>query len=108
MKQYPHFLFTKQVTESSQDADGNWSTPTESWVFHSICRDQTNGKGAVINGQNGTSILFASLVHLPLNSPNLSENIEVIVSESNPMDKIRIQNNILKYDVGQLHDRIWL
>jgi hypothetical protein len=109
MNQYPHFLFVKTVTEASQDADGNWSTATESWVLHSICREQSNGKGSVINGQDGKAIVFAAVVHLPLSSERIKENAEVLISEtSSPDGFVRIKGQVLKYDVGQLHERLWL
>lgn len=108
MKQYPHFLYVKQVTESSQDADGNWSTPSESWVFHSVCREQTNGKGTVVNGQDGKAIVFSAVIHLPLESSFISAGTEVIVCNTNNETDIRIEKQALKYDAGQLHHRLWL
>lgn len=109
MNQYPHFLFVKQVTESTQDVSGNWSTATESWVLHSICREQTNGKGSIVNGQDGKAIVFSSLIHLPLTAIRLSEGTEVLVSETDlSTGTTIIKGQILKFDVGQLHNRLWL
>jgi len=109
MKQYPHFLFVKQVSESVQDANGNWSKPTENWVFHAICREQTNGKGSLVSGQDGKAIVFSSVVHLPLNTQRVIEGSEVLVSELNDYNgPVRIQKQVLKYDLGQLHSRLWV
>jgi hypothetical protein len=109
MKQYSHFLFVKQVTESTQDESGNWSTASESWVLHSVCREQSNGKGSVINSQDGKAIVFASVIHLPLTASRLKENTEVLVSETSSSDGlVRIKGQVLKYDVGQLHHRLWV
>jgi hypothetical protein len=109
MNQYPHFLFMKKVAESTQDDSGNWSTESESWVLHSICREQTNGKGSLVNGQDGKAIVFSSLIHLPLTAIRLSEGTEVLVSETDiSTGTTRIKGQILKYDVGQLHNRLWL
>lgn len=109
IKQYPHFLFVKAVTESTQDGSGNWSSATESWVLHSFCREQSNGKGNVVNGQDGKAIVFASLIHLPSTAVRLKEGTEVLVSESsNPEGIIRIEKQVLKFDLGQLHNRLWL
>ena len=108
MNQYPHFLFVKQVSESTQDASGNWSNAYESWVLHSVCREQSNGKGSVINGQDGKTIVFSSLVHLPLSAEKIKENTEVLVSETDDLGTVRIKGQALKYDVGQLHHRLWL
>lgn len=109
IKQYPHFLFVKQVTESTQDGSGNWSTANESWVLHSFCREQSNGKGNVVNGQDGKAIVFASLIHLPNTAVRLKEETEVLVSESSDISGVtRIKGQVLKFDVGQLHNRLWL
>lgn len=108
MNQYPHFLFVKQVAESTQDESGNWSNVSESWVLHSVCREQTNGKGSVVNGQDGKAIVFSSLIHLPLTALRLKENTEVLVSETDNLGVVRIKGQALKYDVGQLHHRLWL
>lgn len=109
MKQYPHFLFVKIVTESTQDDSGNWSDATESWVLNSVCREQSNGKGSVVNGPDGKAIIFTSVIHLPLSANILIEGTEVFVSETNSsLGIVRIKGQILKYNVGQLHNRLWV
>lgn len=109
MKQYPHFLFVKVVTESVEDDDGNWSASSENWAIHSICREQSNGKGNVVNGQDGKAIVFSALVHLPLGTNRLAEGTEVLVSEKSLSSGIvRIKGQILKFDAGQLHNRLWV
>lgn len=108
MKQYPHFMFVKKVSESVQDADGNWTSQTAFWEFISICREQTNGKGSVINSQDGKAITFNSVVHLPLSDKILKEGTEILVSNTNNTNEVRIQKQLLKFDKGQLHNRVWL
>jgi hypothetical protein len=106
--QYPHFLFVKNVTDSVQDDVGNWSDSSEQWVLHSVCREQTNGKGSVVYGQDGKAIVFSSVIHLPLESEKISEGTQVIVSNSDNVSESRISGDVIKYDVGQLHCRLWL
>lgn len=109
IQQYPHFLFVKSVSESIQDENGNWSESTEQWVLRSVCREQTNGKGSLINGQDGKSIVFASIVHLPLSAERIIEGTLVKVCAANDADAVgRIEKQILKFDVGQLHCRLWV
>lgn len=109
IKQYPHFLFVHVVSEATQDGDGNWTTATDSWVLHSICREETNGKGSVINGTDGKAIVFSSTVFMPYSWSKISENTEVLVSETNnPEGTVRIKGQVLKFDTGQLHRRLWL
>ena len=64
IKQYPHYLFVRIVSESVQDSDGNWTTPSDSWLLHSICREETNGKGSMINGADGKAIVFSSTISI--------------------------------------------
>lgn len=109
MKQYPHFLFIKKVSESVQDASGNWTNESESWSFHSICREQSNGKGATVNSQDAKTIVFSSLVHLPFKSPLINEGTEIFISGKNTTAGVsRIKGQVLKFDTGQLHNRLWL
>jgi len=109
MKQYPHNLYLKTVTGSSQDESGNFLPGNESWVFHSECREQTNGKGSLINAADGEAIVFASTVHLPMSAPRIAEGSEVKVLNGDPEDPyLRIQGTVLKFDPGRLHNRLWL
>lgn len=109
MKQYPYFLFIKTTSESTQDDKGNWSSGSKNWSFHSICREQTNGKGSAVNSQDGKAIVFSSVIHLPLNSARIKEGTEVLISETNTsVGASRISGQVLKYDAGQIHNRLWL
>lgn len=108
MKQYPHSLYVKQVSESTQDRYGNWSPATESWVFHSVCREQPSGRENVINGQDGKAIVFSSVIHMPTSANKIKTNTEVLVTENDDQGAVRIQGQALKFDVGQLHNRLWV
>lgn len=106
--QYPHYLLVKAVTDSTQDENGNWTEASETWVLQSFCREQTNGKGSVVNGPDGKAIVFASVIHLPLECESVAVGSEVIVSNSESEDDARIKGTVLKYDTGQLHCRLWV
>jgi len=108
IQQYPHFLYVKTVTESVQDGDGNWTDPSETLVLHSVCREQTNGKGSLVNGPDGKAIVFASIIHLPLETERIPEGSEVIVSDDESGSIVRIKGEVLKFDTGQLHCRLWV
>lgn len=109
VKQYPYYLFKRTVTPSSQDGEGNWSTPTDSWVLHSICREETNGKGSLIRGDDGRAIVFGSTVYMPKSAAKIDEGTEILVSETNSENGVcRIRGQVLKFDVGQLNCRLWV
>ncbi|MBV5348854.1 hypothetical protein JZU61_04260 [bacterium] len=109
IKQYPHFLFVHVVSEAVQDDQGNWSDPSDKWVLHSICREETNGKGSLINGVDGKAITFSSNVFMPKTAQKIKDGTEVLVSETNdPAGTVRIKGQSLKFDVGQLNCRLWV
>lgn len=108
-KQYPHTLFVKfQAGNSVQEPSGEWTNQPETWVFHSECREETNGKGAVINGAGGTAIVFSSTVYMPKTAVRIPEGAEVFVSASPLGLDRRIKGQVLKFDVGQLNCRLWV
>lgn len=108
IEQYPHYLLVKVVTDSVQQGDGSWSVATSQWVLHSICREQTNGKGSVVNGPDGKAIVFSSVIHLPLETERIPEGTEVIVSYTESVTGLRLKGQVLKFDKGQLHCRLWV
>lgn len=108
IQQYPHYLLIKVITDSVQNGDGSWSEASEQLVLHSVCREQSNGKGAVVNGPDGKAIVFASVIHLPLETERIPEGSEVIVSSDENGSALRIKGEVLKFDTGQLHCRLWV
>lgn len=107
--QYPHHLFKLVVSGSIQDADGNWSTPGSSYVYHSECREETNGKGSFINGIDGKAVVFSSTVYLPGYADRIAEGTEVIVSESKDVAGFtRAKGKVLNCDKTRLSGRVWL
>ena len=110
MKQYPHFLYVKTVTDSERDSmTGNWSDSTESWVLHSICREEPNGKGTVIKSIDGNSIQIASTVYMPKGVEPVAANSEVMVTETESDDGVqRVSGKVLRFNAGQLNCRLWV
>jgi hypothetical protein len=109
IKQYPHYLFKHVVTESTQNADGSWSQPTDSWVLHSECREETNGKGQMVNGPDGRAVVYSSNVFMPKSEVVIADGTEVLVSETNSeLGVFRIKGRVLKFSKGQLNIRLWV
>lgn len=108
--QYPHFLFKlTSGSDAVQDADGNWVSPNPTWEFHSACREETNGKGSVIQGEDGKAIVFSSLVLFPKGAAKVQEGTAVrVVNSEDPASELRIERPVLKCDISQLHGRLWL
>lgn len=108
--QYPHFLFVQELEgKSYQDDDGNWVTDEPSWIYHSKCREETNGKGSYINTVDGEHIMFSSLIQLPKGTKSVTEGRKVVVSDIDSYnDGVRLRGHALKFDNGQLHCRLWV
>lgn len=108
IKQYPHYLFSLQTTETQRDEDGNWIPGTTEFVLVGRCREETTGKGSQIQTAGGVFTLYSSLVQLPKGTKRIPEGVEVIVSDDTGRESIRIQGEVLKFDKGQLHSRLWV
>lgn len=110
VKQYPHFLYVQgQSIDSTRDADGNWVAATQVWTYHSTCREETNGKGAVIQGADAGALVFSSLVLLPRGATKVPEGKVVRACDTkSSTESIRIEKPVLKCDISPQHGRIWL
>lgn len=107
MKQYPHFLFMVSATETGRDSKGNYVEPTKSTIFLSECREETNGRGRQIT-RGGQFVIFSSLIQLPISCAPIKEGTKVFISNDSTGTDIRIEGTVLKFDKGQLHNRLWI
>ncbi|MDD2299592.1 MAG: hypothetical protein PHU69_08100 [Fermentimonas sp.] len=107
MKQYPHFLFMVSATETGRDSKGNYVEPTKSTIFLSECREETNGRGRQIV-RGGQFVIFSSLIQLPISCAPIKEGTKVFISNDSTGTDIRIEGTVLKFDKGQLHNRLWI
>lgn len=108
IKQYPHYLFVHQVSESYKDDDGNWTEPGNSIILHSMCREEPNGKGSTVNVANGNAVVFSSNVFLPKGSESIAVGTEIIICDSNDVTEVRIKGSVLRFSTGQLNAKLWL
>lgn len=107
--QYPHFLFKLVPGTSTKGEDGDWTASPESWVLHSECREETNGKGSQINTADGKAIIFSSTIYVPAGVSGIPEGVEVLVNEANDRQGLtRVQGRVLKCDVRRLNGRLWV
>ena len=107
-----------------QDANGSWKAFDAEWTLHSICREETNGKGTQIQAANGKFVTFASLIQIPKGVQRIPEGMEIAVADE-PLEPsrllnqetmeeakisgiIRISGVCLKFDKGRLHCRLWV
>lgn len=110
VKQYGHFIYRQvQGGDSVQNEEGEWVPAPASWIFHSTCREEPNGKGTVIQGADGKALVFSSLVLLPKGTVRIPEGTMVkIVETKDPEGLLRIRGSVLKCDISSLHGRLWV
>lgn len=106
--QYPHFLFTRNVS-SVQDANGNWIQSIDEPVMISVCRDEPNNKANVINGSDGKSFIYSSIIYLPLSSPDFEVGTEITICDENSISSnVRVKMPVVQFLKGQMNKRIWV
>ena len=111
VKQYGHFLYKEtQGADSVQDEDsGEWVPAPPTWVFHSTCREETNGRGTMIQGADSKALVFSSLVLLPRGATKIPEGTVILVSETkDPEGPQRAEGSVLKCDISSMHGRLWV
>lgn len=108
IRQYPHYLHSVSTTPSTQDENGYWLDGQQSVTFLSVCREETDGRGSEVQIADGTYRKFSSIVQIPKGDLRIQEGTTVIVSEDSDGNIVRIKGTVLKYDKGQLHNRLWL
>ena len=125
--QYPHFLYKLVSVEATQNEKGSWVSGEgdASIVLCGACREETNGKGAKIQAANGVFREFSALVQMPVEVQRVAEGTEVFVCDSELETPesllspdfveqakaegiVRISGEVLKFDGGRLHNRLWV
>ena len=108
IEQYPHYLFVTESGEARQDEGGNWTTTPNALRLHGRCREETDGRGQEVETAGGTFRRFTSLIQLPRGTQRVADGVHVIVTNDAAGTEVRIRGEVLKFDAGQLHARLWL
>ena len=108
VKQYSHYLFAVMAEPSVQQENGRWSDEVQKVTFLSMCREETDGRGAEVQTADGTYRKYSSLIQIPKGDLVVKEGTSVFVSDSRDGSNIRISGIVLKFDKGQLHSRLWV
>ena len=108
VKQYPHYLFVETPTESTPDANGDYSESTIELTFVSKCREESDGRGNEYDSGNGTFVKSSAVIQCPKSCPAIAKGAKVFVSNDDECTDIRISGMVLNCDKAQLHTRVWL
>lgn len=122
--QYPHYVYRRSENASTQTATGSWTKNSPSWTFHSMGREETNGAGSKINTGDGRTLIFSSLIQLPVGTIRIDEETEVLIlseektaaeldteAELEALRKSGVliaRGSCKKFDQGRLHCRMWI
>ena len=94
IEKYPHFLFT-------EDGSG-----TATYVCK--CREETYGWSPDATYQVTLFGKRSSLIQIPYGEQKIPEDTIVFVTNDEAGTDVRVKGNVLKYDTGQLHNRLWI
>lgn len=108
LKQYPHYLFKEVGCVSTQNANGEWTEGVPTRQIVSVCREETNGKGVEIMVGGGKYVKFSALIQIPKGAERIEVGENVIITNDSVGLDVRISGICLKYDEGQLHNRLWV
>ena len=104
---YPHYLYIVDSV-SGIDEDTGEAYSSEDEVFYSSCKEQVNGSGKLINGADGATISYSSVIHLPLITEPIKVGAEVLVYSDENKSHLRIKGRVLRFSVDTMHCRLWV
>lgn len=103
---YPYKLFILQPTSNDVDENGFATESTEDFQFLSMCRDYPAGSGDIITTESGDVSKASSVVMLPKGVNTIKVNCKIKIENQN--GQIRLMANVLRFEEGQLHSRLWV
>ena len=107
-KQYPHYLFIEEAGESVQDSQGIWTESETTRKFISMCREESDGKGAEYQVAGGEYHKATSTIQLPKSCPKVAKGAKVIIANDAECADVRIAGVCLNFDPAQFHSRLWV
>jgi hypothetical protein len=109
VEQYPHYLCALSSEAATQNDDGDFVSESDAqYTLVSMCREETNGRGSKLEVGDGTFVVFTSLIQLPKGSASVEVGQKVAVFDDAAFTSLRVSGECLKFDNGQLHNRLWL
>lgn len=125
LEQYPHYLYFLTISESTQDNNGTWQKGERSWNFLCRCRIERNGQAANITTADGKSFIFSATIYMPRGSAEkpLAIGTRIIVADrelapetiTDAEIKTQTANGVIlidkpnaTFEIGRLHNRMWL
>ena len=106
VKRYPYELWVQVTGPSTRNGDGITLPGQSAWVKRSLCRDETNNSGELVNLEDGTSYRYNALIQLPKGCPPVPKGASIEVRESD--GQVRVKGKAKRFSPDQLHARLWV
>jgi len=94
IEKYPHYLF-------EGDAMGVMS-------YVCRCREETFGFDPAATTQTVLFGKHSSLIQIPYGERKIAVDTMIVVTNDEAGTDERVRGNVIKYDEGQLHNRLWI
>lgn len=105
---YPYVLYLISNSVIQDEETGETSVNPNPEMFISQCRDQVNGSGKLIQGSDGDTITYNSIIHLPKNTSPIEVGKQVIIYQDKTKGVIRAKGTVLRFSSDSMHCRIWV
>ena len=94
IEQYPHYLH-------EEDAMGVMS-------YVCRCREETYGFDPAATTQTVLFGKHSSLIQIPYGERKIAVDVMIVVTNDEAGTDERVRGNVIKYDEGQMHNRLWI
>lgn len=104
IKQYPYRLWI-QTQPDSEFVNGAFTETETVWENVSVCRDEANQRGQVIQLTDSSTLKYDVLIQLPTSCPTIAEGTPIQVRDG---DTVRVNATAKRFSRDQLHCRLWV
>jgi hypothetical protein len=102
----PHRLYVQQSTPVGTSRHGFDLPPLTEWRLWCTCREQPLGQSRELEGKNGKSYRYSSLVFVDVDTPEIETGALIEVRESD--GRIRLSGEVKRFSRDMMHARIWV
>lgn len=103
--QYPYTLQKIVVSDSTQDANGDFSVSSPAWQTLGFCRNE-DGRQQKFSKDDGSYLSASHLIQCPAGTLALKAGEQIRVIEKD--GTLRLQGEVLYSSKDRFHTRIWV
>jgi len=105
--QYPHKLELHVLQDAISDGKGGFTAAEPFWKPLGECRYQPNGAGKEVRTEDGATVVFGAVVHMPLSMVEpitYKDDVRVLDKD----DKVVGKGEVMRFSRDLMHCRLWL